>query len=101
MTVVEVFRWTSWSEDEIPKTLPDLIVHLQAKMAEVPEEFRAQVEVEHDTDYEGGWTLKAHYRRPETDAEAAEREANDARWAAITAERERSEFERLKRKFEK
>ena len=100
---VKVFSQESYDEEWPPENAMEYLAWFAAKIASIPEEYRASAKVEIDSvsSYENSSyaTIKITYTRPETDAEWAGRVAeNDAR-ERRQAERERKEFERLRAKF--
>ena len=92
---------SSFECSEAPESLPDFIRRMQAKLEEIPEEYRqsAKIEVrEHDDLGRAEYVIK--YTRPETEQEI---KARDAEIEAMKRRRERNEREqlaRLKRKYE-
>ncbi len=67
-----------------PRTLVDAIIWLQARLEEVPAEYRSDAHISFDTDSEWGdyyATCEISYRRPETPEDIAERERQEAEQA--------------------
>lgn len=86
-----------------PKNLAEYIGWLQAKLEEIPEEFRAsaRTEIYGDSSYGGGvlcYTIE--YDRPETDEEEAARENADRVKAEAVRQRELATLEALRAKYE-
>ena len=100
---VEVFSGNSDYGDWIPSHPAELILFIQDKMKLIPQEHmhEAFVAVEGVPQYEdsayGRFTIG--YKRMENDEEYAERKAWHDNYHREAAERERAEFERLKKKF--
>lgn len=100
-------RITLYDDGDMETTVPKALAWLQSLDAKIPPEFkdRSVFKVEYESDYYGGGSLdfKVYYDRPETDAEVAERLANQAASEAICRQqneaRERQIYEMLKQKF--
>ena len=86
---------------EAPESLPDFIRWMQAKLEEIPEEYRQSAKIEvRKYDEEGCAEYVIRYTRPETEQEI---KARDAEIEAMKRRREadeRKQLERLKRKYE-
>lgn len=78
------------------KNIVDVIATLERYRAEYGDACRIQ-KVEHD--YDNGFDYAVMCESDETGAEMMRRIAQEERWEADRAARERAEFERLKAKF--
>ena len=81
---------------DLDGTLSDVILRLQ-NFQEKYKDYQG-IRIDEDPCYEGGYTY--NLQRLETDEEYEQRLANEAEWSKKMQERERSEYERLKAKFE-
>lgn len=97
-----------YDSGDLKKTLPVMIEWLECLLEKVPAELRSDAifEVEHEYGYydsSATTEIRIFYERKETDAEVAERRAQDARTAAAARAaneaNERRIYEQLKRKF--
>ena len=81
----------------------DFVDWLNGVVEKIPEEYRANAEIEIDSigGYEGEHHAEVNisYERPETDEEMATRLDNERRQRINSEAREREEYERLKLKF--
>jgi hypothetical protein len=93
-----------YSFDELPQFVGGWIEWMEEARAEAPEQYREDLRC--DLSYDSGWrddsgsaTLAVWYERPETDEEMCERIGQGLAWMRESQNRERAEFERLKKKF--
>lgn len=90
-------RWDSYSRDELVKRLDDVL-------EQVPEAMRSTARfevVQESIPYSDGERseLRCTYQRPETDKELADRQAQSDLAFQRQQERDKAEFERLKKEF--
>jgi hypothetical protein len=104
---VTVTLFTSDRDGDDSK-VPDRLLGIPAWIAgfieQIPEEFResAVFEFGSDGDYDSPHEqISIWYKRPETDAEIAEREATALQYERRREAEERASYEALRRKFEK
>lgn len=82
--------------------LTDVIAALQKTLESVPEEFRNDVTMDVSTDnfYDScSVEVEVFYQRPETESEAKARQDREAQYAQQVCERDRAQYEALKRRF--
>lgn len=93
---------SGWSSER-PDNLTEYIAWLEAKLAEIPEQYRASanVEIEACPSYEGSVVLEYRitYTRPETDQERECREGAEVLQNAQREAQERAELKRLRAKY--
>jgi len=90
------------SDDEIPPIKEaEWVAYIRGKFDMVPDEFRGNSCFQLYSAGDGGSRIEAvvTYYRPETDAEEAERERLEAFRAVRANDKDRLEYERLKRIF--
>ena len=81
----------------------DVIEKLKSALEDVPEEYRdsASLEADADIEYSSPYCyFEVTYRRPETEKEKEERELQEHDRLALQTNRERAQYEKLKKKFE-
>ncbi len=83
---------------EWPDTLDGLLDKISDAREAAPPEYHDSIQIECDTD-EYSATVSFYYERPETDKEMAARQAIERRYAVEGEARQRSQYERLKKKF--
>lgn len=87
--------------DDISENLAEFILHLMNMRDSAPEEYRNDLRMELEDDYEGGLgAIVVSYRRPETDEEVAERRNRRKMEKKAEMERARNLYEQLKKQFE-
>jgi DUF4097 and DUF4098 domain-containing protein YvlB len=82
-------------------TISDFRKRIDAIEAAVPEEFRNNINIDIDNDIHDGWSLNAHYTRPETEQDRQKSERDKKRWLDKAIDSEYALYLRLKEKFEK
>lgn len=81
------------------ETLIGFIKSLNGTLDNIPEEYRAEARIEKE-DYDYGSCIKIYYKRPQTDAEMELERESSARYEAQKRDREKLQYERLKKKFD-
>lgn len=97
---IKVFEKGQYGDEWPPEAAADYIAWFQAKVAQIPEEYRAaaRIEIESDEGYEGSHygTITISYWRVETDEEVAARCQKNAIWRANRERELAYELERLR-----
>lgn len=100
---VTVHSSEEYDDDWIPENLVAAIDWLRAYLESVPEQFRNNVEIKFGTrsSYDSSYAdMSISYRRPETEAETAERKARNEANRLYAEQRDRATYEHLRAKFE-
>lgn len=101
MKTIEVYRYAA-TDDYPPFSLIDRIAWLQAKLDEVPDEFRKSARVAMEASEEYGDVFVEYsisYIRPETAEERAAEERIDAERQVVAEQLERGTLARLLAKY--
>ena len=101
---VDVFNGEQYDGGDWPGNTPaELLRWFEGKISAIPTEFMDTARVKLDTasGYEGASyvSIEIYYHRPETDEEAAAREARERADAERLKQRDLSRLEELKRKY--
>lgn len=85
---------------EIPDNLAEFILQLMDLRDSAPQQYRNDLMLEFEDDYEGGIdAIVVFYRRPETDEEVTERQNRAKLAARAELEMARNVYEKLKKQF--